>query len=265
MLIRVLIINRQLVFAVTIKQALEQTGVFEVHPFTDPSAATEYLRSHPHDAVLVDFSITVMQGPEIVKQLRAIQPDVAIVVSPAQPQALMRELDLQQSIDPPFSARSIIPVIEHAIQQKSQPLSAVTQTLVDSENPEAYDTEILTADNQNEGDDLPGQAGVSEPAQTRIFNDEGRPVEPSGTRLFDEGNSEEALQDRVTRMFDDNEDQAPAITHIFDNEPPDFVPTRQPDDSAATAPPGLPEFSSLDEVLNDEEPSGLYEPAVKDS
>ena len=53
MVIRVLIINRQLVFAVTIKQALEQTGAFEVHPFTDPNAAMEYLRTHPHDVAQI--------------------------------------------------------------------------------------------------------------------------------------------------------------------------------------------------------------------
>ncbi len=169
MIIRVLIINRQLVFAVTIKQALEQTGAFEVHPFTDPNAAMEYLRNNPHDVALIDFSITVMPGPEIVRKLREIQPEIAIIVSPSQPSSVVRELELQQTIDPPFTARSIIPLIEHAVQQLNQPLSAITRSFVDSDDGEAYPTEILAEDNPDDSETTFTPLSEEQPAQTYIL------------------------------------------------------------------------------------------------
>jgi REP element-mobilizing transposase RayT len=140
----VLIINRQLVFAVTIKQALEQTGAFEVHPFTSPDAALDFIRSHPHDVALIDF--TLPDGPGIVRRLRALQPEIAVIVSPTQPNsgALIRELGLQGMIDAPFSARGIIPLIEHAVEQIEQPLTAITRSLNASDDPSSGETELLS-------------------------------------------------------------------------------------------------------------------------
>ncbi len=144
MITNVLIINRQLVFAVTIKQALEQTGAFEVHPFTSADAALDFIRSHPHDVALVDF--TLPDGPGIVRRLRALQPDIAVIVSPNQPNsgALIRELGLQGMIEAPFSARAIIPLIEHAVEQIEQPLTAITRSLNASDDPSSGETELLS-------------------------------------------------------------------------------------------------------------------------
>jgi hypothetical protein len=60
---RVLVINRQLGFAVTIKQALEQVGGYEVAPFTSPARALDHLRQHPYDA----FSeLTLSELPNLI-------------------------------------------------------------------------------------------------------------------------------------------------------------------------------------------------------
>jgi DNA-binding NarL/FixJ family response regulator/REP element-mobilizing transposase RayT len=123
MAIRVLILNRQLVFAVTIKQALEQTGRFDVHPFTTAEAAFDYLRDHPQDVALVDFSLPGRAGAKIIQQMRSIQPDLAVIISPRQPNAddLIQVLALQGIIDAPFSARDVIPLIERALQMEQDP------------------------------------------------------------------------------------------------------------------------------------------------
>lgn len=115
---RVLIIYRQLVAAVTLKQALEQTGQFEVHPFTQADAAFDYLREHPHDVALVDFQLPARSGSKLVQQLRAIQPELAIIITPRQPNmdSLMLTLNLQGVVDPPFSARTIIPAVRQALE-----------------------------------------------------------------------------------------------------------------------------------------------------
>src|SRR5262245_43141073 len=121
---RVLIINRQLVFAVTLKQALEQTGTFEVHPFTTVDAAFDFLREHPQDVALVDFTLPGNSGGKVIQQLRSIQRDLAVIISPRQPdgEVLLKGLRLQGMVDMPFGARDIIPLIGQAIDQMQQSL-----------------------------------------------------------------------------------------------------------------------------------------------
>src|SRR5688500_5293902 len=130
MAIRVLIINRQLVFAVTLKQALEQTGTFDVHPFTTADAAFDFLRDHPQDVALVDFTLLGRSGAKMIQQLRGIQRDLAVIISPRQSnvEELARNLNLQGMIDMPFGARDIIPLIERAVEQFQQNLTGFDET-----------------------------------------------------------------------------------------------------------------------------------------
>ncbi|MEZ4671507.1 MAG: transposase [Anaerolineae bacterium] len=112
---RLLIIHRQLAFAVTIKQALEQTGGFAVHPFTKAEAAFDFLRDHPQDIALVDFKLPGRSGPKIVQQLRVLQKDISVVVTPKLNDAEVRNLAVQGVIDSPFAARDLIPVLMNAL------------------------------------------------------------------------------------------------------------------------------------------------------
>jgi len=114
---RVLVINGQLSFAVTIKRTLEQVGGFVVSPFTTADAALDYLSGHPQDVAIVDLKLSDMPGPDVVFRLRSIQPDIAIIASPrsSQVDAIVHDLDLQGSIDVPVTARELVPLIEDAV------------------------------------------------------------------------------------------------------------------------------------------------------
>jgi DNA-binding NarL/FixJ family response regulator/REP element-mobilizing transposase RayT len=112
---RVLIINRQLASAVALKQALERSGAFDVHPFTTVDTALEYLQTHPQDVALLDFPSVGSNGANVVEALRRLQPQIAIVASPQQSADIMKLLRLQESIDPPYGAREIIPLLNSAI------------------------------------------------------------------------------------------------------------------------------------------------------
>jgi REP element-mobilizing transposase RayT len=101
---------------VALKQALERTGGFDVHPFTTSDAALEYVQSNPQDVALIDFTSVTPSGPTVVETLRRIQPGLPIVVSPEQPADVMAQLNLQASIDPPFNARDIMPLLGSAAQ-----------------------------------------------------------------------------------------------------------------------------------------------------
>ncbi|MBZ0278038.1 MAG: response regulator, partial [Anaerolineae bacterium] len=180
---RVLILNKQLVFAVTLKQALEQTGTFEVHPFTTAQAALEYLREHPQDVALVDFTLPGVTGTQLVQWLRATQSDLAIVASPrpADADAIIAGLGIQGMVNQPFTARDIIPLLQKAVD-------AVQQA---GNDPSRAKTDQPPANRPVE--DMPPPPPVSQYGKTRTLDDGAanvppqRPSTPVGkTRILDD-------------------------------------------------------------------------------
>lgn len=117
---RLLVINNQVKFSAGLKNALEQAGGFEVATFTSPEAALEYARNRALSAVMVDFRLKDGSSPvELILKLRALQPDVAVIVSPisSETEAARRDFDLQAVIDIPISARQLIPILRGAVAQ----------------------------------------------------------------------------------------------------------------------------------------------------
>ncbi|MBI5670466.1 MAG: transposase [Chloroflexi bacterium] len=256
---RLLIIHRQLIFAVTIKQALEQTGLFDVHPFTTPDAAFDYLRDHPQDVALVDFTLPNAPGVRVVQELRAIQPDIAVIVTPDHPDAA--SVQVQGIIDAPFTARDLVPVIQQVAAQATAPEPPQTRRAAPSRPPVSDEfvpppsgTRILGSEPPRPPDtthpvgDAPPKSG-----KTRIFDDQPDFVPPSAkTHIFDD---EPASPSPAQTRHLDEEPQAPAGTHMLDDDQPELPPTKQPVrtrhlEAAEPEPPAeLPEFSSLDSVL----------------
>ncbi len=115
---RVLIIIRQVQLAADLKQSLERTGDFEASAFTTVEAAVDALQTRPHHVALVDFSNSSQPPVDVVLQLRAVQPDIAIIASPDMPvvRGLVRDMQLQGLADLPCSLRELIPVIQGAAQ-----------------------------------------------------------------------------------------------------------------------------------------------------
>lgn len=121
---RLMIINRRLDFAVTAKKALEQLGGYEVAPFTTADTALDYLRLRPHDVVMVDFTLKGLSGTEIIRRIRELQPDIALIASPknAETLAAMRDLNLQDVIDTPLPIRQLIPTLQQAVRHAQESL-----------------------------------------------------------------------------------------------------------------------------------------------
>ncbi len=188
MAIRVLIINRQLAFSVALKQSLERTGAFEVHPFTTADAATEYLQTHPQDVVLLDFNSVAPGGAAVVDALRRLQPGIAIVVSPRQNDDVLAALSLQEHIDPPFTTRDIVPLLNRAVEAASNydsgsvasPTSTRPGEIRDEElRPYMYSTDIFQQRQESSQSEEDAEArlrpGEIDPAQlgprTDVFNE----------------------------------------------------------------------------------------------
>jgi REP element-mobilizing transposase RayT/CheY-like chemotaxis protein len=88
------------------------------------------LREHPQDVALVDFELPGRSGARVVQQLRVIQPDLAIIISPRQPEgeALLASLNVQGMADAPLSVRALIPLIERALSASSGEAQPASQT-----------------------------------------------------------------------------------------------------------------------------------------
>jgi REP element-mobilizing transposase RayT/DNA-binding NarL/FixJ family response regulator len=109
MITYVLMIHRQLAFAIAFKQALERAGAFQVHPFISADDALQYLKDSPQDIALIDFELP--DAPAVVAALRAQQPDIAIIAAPVQPDSVMRALNLQGAVNARFTARDVLPLL----------------------------------------------------------------------------------------------------------------------------------------------------------
>lgn len=139
---RVLLIHQQLRFAVTLKQALERIQSFEVHPFTSLDAAVDFLREFPHDVALVDFTLPGVDPALMVTRLRVIQPGLPIVATPQQTDVMTERLELQGSLDMPFTARAVIPLLKSAVEAAARRQAGALPPLPPHIEAEAGDTTI---------------------------------------------------------------------------------------------------------------------------
>jgi len=171
---RLLVIHKQLVFAVTIKQALEQTGGFAVHPFTKAEAAFDFLRDHPQDIALVDFNLPGRSGTKVIQQLRSLQPDIAIIVTPQLSANDMRSFGVQASLNSPFTARDLLPLLQNVLDEvPSDNLGTAPSPTVDSQ---------MTTSNLGEQKRIQRQQmGTTQNLGEKALN---RPSEPSQTNIL---------------------------------------------------------------------------------
>lgn len=115
--IRILLIDPDIPFIVSIKQALENTGEFAVTVSAHGLAAQDMLRRQNHDVALVGFDVPDMDMMELLAVLRSIQPGLPIIAAPRTPehQERVRYLDVQGAITKPFVARDLIPYVRSVL------------------------------------------------------------------------------------------------------------------------------------------------------
>jgi CheY-like chemotaxis protein len=137
MVIKLLIADPDITFAIGIKRALEQTGEFVVTAFGTGSAALEHLQSTPQDAVLLDLSLSDQDISTLIAQLRGVQAGVAILVSPRTAEQIQRlgALKVQGSIPKPYYARQLVPLVRDAITATRSTIIPNTPPPVKAEPP----------------------------------------------------------------------------------------------------------------------------------
>lgn len=117
MAIRVLIIDPDIPFLVRIKQALDDTNRFNVSISANGLAAEDALHHHRHDIAVLDFSVPDMDTVAIITQLRHIQPNLAVIVTPesSAQSAYSEDLSVQGMLPKPYTARDLIALVQQII------------------------------------------------------------------------------------------------------------------------------------------------------
>jgi CheY-like chemotaxis protein/REP element-mobilizing transposase RayT len=125
---RLLIIHHHLDFAVTVKRSLEQIGGYEVSPFTSADTGLDYLKRRAHHIALIDFELRGAGGLDVIERVRAVQRDIAIIVTPknAETMAAVTNYTLQDVIDTPIPVRQFIPILQGAMRAASETLLSDT-------------------------------------------------------------------------------------------------------------------------------------------
>ena len=115
---RILLVTRDVQFAINAKRALESLGEYAVTPVTEARNAIEQLRGKPHHLVLLDIENLAIAPAVMIDLIRARQGEIAIVLAPDNPtaQELAQEYRLQGVVDLPVSSRSLIPVLERSLK-----------------------------------------------------------------------------------------------------------------------------------------------------
>lgn len=116
---RLLVVDDEAAQQRALTEILADEG-YEVLGFTDATAALQALHGQPCDLLLTDLMMPVMDGIALIREARAIDPDlVAVLMTAHGSVATAVEAMKSGALDyvlKPFRASALIPVVERALQ-----------------------------------------------------------------------------------------------------------------------------------------------------
>ena len=127
---RIMLITRNVQFAIDVKRALEALGEYSVATVAEVRNAIEQLRETPQQLVLLDTEGLTISPEIMVELMRARQSDIAIVLAPDRPEVheLARRYGVQGVVDIPVMARDLLPILDGALQDMGGALSETGET-----------------------------------------------------------------------------------------------------------------------------------------
>ncbi|PJF30685.1 MAG: hypothetical protein CUN51_06785 [Candidatus Thermofonsia Clade 1 bacterium] len=125
-LIRILILDPEIRFAVPIKQALEGIGRYRVNVFASSQAALELLAREAHDFAVVDVSAERAGVLHLIETMQRLQPQLTIILSRRadQPPVFAPETEALPSLLKPYFARQLDALIRERLAAGAQTLPA---------------------------------------------------------------------------------------------------------------------------------------------
>jgi REP element-mobilizing transposase RayT/DNA-binding response OmpR family regulator len=121
---RILIADRDVAFAATLKQAIERSGLYQVTVAGSAAIALDAQAAAPFDLAILDLGLEDLQGAELIRALRRQQPDLRIIVSPRDPNVNPEELaalDIQGVLHRPVAFAELPALIAAALVRSPAP------------------------------------------------------------------------------------------------------------------------------------------------
>ena len=127
---RIILVTRNVQFAIDVKRTLEALGEYSVTTVADVRNAVEHIREHPQHLMLLDTVKLSIAPAMMIDVVRARQEGIAIVLAPDKPETheLARQSRVQGLIDIPVMARDLIPVLNAALQDSAKALPVLPET-----------------------------------------------------------------------------------------------------------------------------------------
>ncbi len=128
---RIMLVTRNVQFAIDVKRALEALGEYSVTTVAEVRNAVEQLSERTQSLVLLDTTNLSISPSILIEVIRARKADIAIVLAPDSPETheLARIYRAQGVIDIPVMARDLIPVLDAALQAEEESLPQTQESL----------------------------------------------------------------------------------------------------------------------------------------
>lgn len=127
---RIIVVTRNVQFAIDVKRALEALGEYSVTTVADVRNAIEQIRNHPQRLLLLDTAGLSLDPAMMIDVVRSRQEGIAIVLAPDSPamRELAREYRAQGLVDIPVMARDLIPILNAALRESEDVLQQTQAT-----------------------------------------------------------------------------------------------------------------------------------------
>lgn len=133
---------------------------FDVHAFTDPLAALTYLQNERADLLVVDIRMPVLSGFDLIKEVKVLQPEIAILIMTGFGTVETAIQALRQGVDglllKPFERQEFLQAVRQALADNQEkrdvariralrPLFDVSEALLSETDPNRLPGLILNA------------------------------------------------------------------------------------------------------------------------
>lgn len=128
---RILIADRDVAFAATLKQAIERSGLYQATVAGSAAIALDAQAAAPFDLAILDLGLEDLQGAELIRALRRQQPDLRIIVSPRDPDFNPEELaalDIQGVLRRPVAFAELPALLAAALVRSPSPPAQLPRT-----------------------------------------------------------------------------------------------------------------------------------------
>lgn len=118
----VVIVDDEDMVITSIRAFLSLETEYDIHGFTDPEAAAQFLETHPADVVVSDYLMPKMNGIQLLGKAKQFQPEAArvLLTGHADKQSAIQAINdvgLFQYLEKPWDNSQLLLVIQSAIER----------------------------------------------------------------------------------------------------------------------------------------------------